>query len=317
MPETASAGWGLVFLSGLRRPTVRVGSGRVGRMDDSKQKYPDLVEQGRSEQQELVRVETSGPRATVTLDDPDRLNALGTALMVQLVEALKGLAADPAIGTVVLTGRDPAFSAGGDLEMIADGSRAIRDQTKDADTSDSWRWIRQQFGGVVRTIVGSEKLFIAAINGPAAGVGLAFAFACDILIMSERALLVPAFGRLGLVPEVGTSWFLTRRLGYQASMAQYLSGRPVDADEALRSGLVQEVHPHDELLEAADRWCDRAERLPAHALAMTKSVLRESSDASWHQALSIEEFAEANCFSTETLSRSAEALRKSADQSES
>ncbi len=280
-------------------------------VDDSRHRYPDLVEQGRGREEELVRVEVEGTRATVTLDDPNRLNSLGTALMVQLVDALRDLAAEPAIRCVVLTGTDPAFSAGGDLEMIADGSRAIRDDDKDADTSDSWRWIRHQFGGVVRAIVGSEKFFIAAINGPAAGVGLAFALACDVLIMSERGVLVPAFGKLGLVPEVGTSWFLTRRLGYQGSIALYVKGEHIEADEALRLGLVQEVHPHDELAGAADRWCERVERLPGHAFPMTKSVLRESTDASWHQALGIEEFAEANCFSTESLSRSAEALRGS------
>lgn len=286
-------------------------------MDGHKNRYPDMVEQGSQGEEGMVRVEVDGPRATVTLDDPGSLNALSPSLMIQLVEALKKLAADPAIGSVVLTGRDPAFSAGGDLGMIADGSREIRDPAGDADTSDAWRWIRHQFGGVVRTIVGSEKFFIAAVNGPAAGVGLAFALACDVLIMSERAQLVPAFGRLGLVPEVGTSWLLTRRLGYQASIALYVRGRHIEADEALRLGLVQEVHPRAELLEAADKWCERAERLPPHAFAMTKSVLRESADASWHQALSIEEFAEANCFSTEALSRSAENLRGYSGQEDS
>lgn len=285
-------------------------------MDDSRHRYPDLVEQGRTGTEGLVQLEVTGPRAIVTMNDPGSLNSLSTSLMVQLVDALRELAADPEIGSVVLTGSDPAFSAGGDLEMIAEGSRAIRDDEKEADTSDSWRWIRHQFGGVVRTIVGSEKFFIAAINGPAAGVGLAFALACDVLIMSERAQLVPAFGKLGLVPEVGTSWLLTRRLGYQASIARYVKGGHIGPEEALRLGLVQEVQPHAELLEAADQWCERVERLPNHAFAMTKSVLRESADATWHQALSIEEFAEANCFSTEPLSRSAEALRGSSPHSE-
>lgn len=92
----------------------------------------------------------------------------------------------------------------------------------------------------------AHKTFIAAVNGSAAGVGLAFALACDIIIASERAVLVPAFGRLGLVPEVGTSWLLTRRLGYQGALALYVRGGHIEAEEALRLGLVQEVRPPEE-----------------------------------------------------------------------
>jgi 2-(1,2-epoxy-1,2-dihydrophenyl)acetyl-CoA isomerase len=230
--------------------------------------------------------------------------------MLQLQDALTRLTDDPALRTIVLTGADPAFCAGGDLEMIAGGSRAIRDATDDADTSDAWRWIRHRFGAIVRTITRADQLVVAAVNGPAAGVGLAFALSCDVLLCSERAVLVPAFGRLGLVPEVGTSWLLTRRLGYQGAMALYVRGRHVGAEEALRLGLAQEVHPHDELLAAAARWCDDVERMPAHALPMSKAVLRGAADATWEDALRLEEMAEANCFSTAALSEAADALRR-------
>jgi len=135
--------------------------------------------------------------------------------------------------------------------MMAAGNRAIRDAGNPSDTADAWRWIRRQFGGVARIITSTDKLFVAALNGPAAGVGLAWALACDIVLASERAVLVPAFGRLGLVPEVGTSWLLTRRLGYHGAIAYYLRGRHIGAEDALELGLVEEVHPHDELLAAA------------------------------------------------------------------
>ena len=271
--------------------------------------YADFVSDGRANPARLVDVHADGARATVTMNDPSRLNALSTAMMVQLNDALTTLSADPAIRSIVLTGTDPAFSAGGDLAMIADGSRAIRDAEAPADTSDAWRWIRHQFGGVVRTIASADAMVIAAVNGPAAGVGLAFALACDLLVASERAVLVPAFGRLGLVPEVGTSWLMTRRLGVHGAMALYVEGRHLDAHEALRRGLVQEVHPHDELERAVAVWCERAEALPKHAFAMTKTVLRECADATWPQSLAVEEMAEANAFSTASLSEAADALR--------
>lgn len=220
--------------------------------------------------------------------------------MLQLQARLAELAADPGLRAIVITGADPGFSAGGDLEMIETGSNAIREATDPSDTTDAWRWIRRQFGGVVRTVAATDKAFIAAVNGPAAGVGLAFAMACDIIIASERAVLVPAFGRLGLVPEVGTSWLLTRRLGYHEALALYVKGRHIDAQDALRLGLVHEVHPHEELLSAADRWCERVCKLPSHAFEMTKPLLRAAADAPWEQSLKLEEYAEGNCFSTAT-----------------
>lgn len=271
--------------------------------------YAELVALGRAERRELVHVERGPDRAVVTLDEPDRLNPLSIALTLQLQDALTGLAADPRIRAVVLTGADPAFCAGGDLDLIATSSAQIRDADADMETPDAWHWIRRHFGGIVRLMVTAETAFVAAVNGPAAGVGLSFALACDVILASERAVLVPAFGRLGLVPEVGTSWLLTRRLGYHGAFAFWATGAHVDAAEAARLGLVQQVHPHGELLAAADRWCDTLVTLPPHALRMTKPLLRAAADASWEQALGMEEFAEANCFSTRTLGEAAGRMR--------
>jgi 2-(1,2-epoxy-1,2-dihydrophenyl)acetyl-CoA isomerase len=273
--------------------------------------YADLIAAGRADERELVRVSRDGARATVTLCEPERLNPLSAGLTLQLQAALDGLVADADVRTIVVTGEDPAFCAGGDLEMISSGSRAVRDAADPSDTTEPWRWIRRQFGGIVRTIVGAEQAFVAAVNGPAAGVGLAFALACDVLVASERALLVPAFGKLGLVPEVGTSWLMTRRLGYHGALALYVEGRHVGAEEAARLGLVQAVCAHERLLEEAGEWCSRIEAMPPHLFPMTKRVLRGAADASWHEALTMEEFAEPNVFSVASVSEAAEAIRRS------
>jgi 2-(1,2-epoxy-1,2-dihydrophenyl)acetyl-CoA isomerase len=242
-----------------------------------------------------VTVEHHGDRAIVTLDEPDRLNVLSAPLVRQLRGALEDLAADAEICSVVLTGRDPGFSAGGDLKMMRTATESLGQPQGVADV---WRWIRREFGGIARLIAGSDTIFVAAINGPAAGVGLAWALSCDLAIASERAVIVPAFGRLGLLPEVGTSWALTRRLGYQGALAYYLRGEHIDAHEAQRLGLVQQVVAHDELLAAADEWCARVAAMPTHAVAMTKPLLRAAADAGWHESLTIEEFAEPICFTT-------------------
>ena len=160
---------------------------------------------------ERVRVEHRGDRAVITLDESDRLNVLSAPLVRQLRRALEALDADADVRTVVLTGADPGFSAGGDLKMM---EVAVESLNEPEGVADVWRWIRREFGGIARLIARSDTIFIAALNGAAAGVGLAWALTCDLVIASDRAVIVPAFGKLGLIPEVGTSWALTRRLGY-------------------------------------------------------------------------------------------------------
>jgi 2-(1,2-epoxy-1,2-dihydrophenyl)acetyl-CoA isomerase len=256
---------------------------------------------------ERIRVDHRGDRAVVTLDESDRLNVLSAPLVRQLRRTLQALDADADIRAVVLTGADPGFSAGGDLRMM---QVAVEQLRAPEGVADVWRWIRREFGGIARLIAGSDTIFVAALNGAAAGVGLAWALTCDLVVASERAVIVPAFGRLGLIPEVGTSWALTRRLGYQGALAYYVRGDHIDAHTALRLGLVQEVVEHDRLLAAADEWCSRIAQLPPHAAAMTKPLLRAAADADWNDALTLEEFAEPTCFTTAAFADSVQAMLK-------
>ena len=268
--------------------------------------YRTMVAEGDdSDAPRRVRVERYGDRAVVTLDEPKRLNVLSAPLVRQLRRELAGLDSDPDVHSVVITGADPGFSAGGDLKMM---SAAVEHLDSPEGTADVWRWIRREFGGIARLIAGSDTLFVAALNGAAAGVGLAWALTCDLVIASERAVIVPAFGRLGLIPEVGTSWALTRRLGYQGALAFYLRGEHIDAAAALRLGLVQEVVAHDRLLEAADGWCSRVAEMPPHAIAMTKPLLRAAADADWNDAITLEEFAEPTCFTTAAFADSVHSM---------
>lgn len=260
--------------------------------------YEQLVAAGREHEESVVVVERGEDRAIVTLADPDKLNVLSAPLCLQLKAALQQLVDDGAIKAVVLTGADPGFSAGGDLRMMDQAPQALAGPEG---STDIWRWIRYQFGAIARLIARSDTAFIAALNGPAAGVGLAWALTCDLVIASHRARIVPAFGRLGLLPEVGTSWAITRRLGYQGAFAYYAAGEHLDAQRALELGLVHEVVAHEELRAAADGWCDKIAALPPHTISMTKPLLRAASDASWEQALVMEEFAEPQCFTTEAF----------------
>ena len=261
--------------------------------------YDDVVRAAREHRsRNPIEVRRDGAHAIVTLDDPDRLNPLSAELTVALHDELAVLAGDRDVRAIVLTGRDPAFSAGGDLRLMVDVAQR---QLKEADggATEIWRWIRGQFGGIARLITRTDKAFIAAVNGPAAGVGLAFALACDVLLLSDRARIVPAFGRIGLVPEVGNSWLLTRRLGYQRAFGLFASGRHLSGAEAFELGLGNELVAHEELLPSALAWCERIEQLPQHVLAMSKPLLRNCADLTWEQAITMEEFAEPMCFTTE------------------
>jgi 2-(1,2-epoxy-1,2-dihydrophenyl)acetyl-CoA isomerase len=181
--------------------------------------------------------------------------------------------------------------------MVAGAHRMLHETPGGA--TEIWRWIRGQFGGIARLITRTDKAFIAAVNGPAAGVGLAFALACDVLLLSERAQIVPAFGRIGLLPEVGNSWALTRRLGYQRAFGLFASGRHLSGAEAFELGLGNELVAHESLMDSALDWGARIERLPEHVLSMSKPLLRHCADLTWEQAIAMEEFAEPMCFTTE------------------
>lgn len=263
--------------------------------------YPRLLAECEADDIRYIEVERDGPIATVIMNHPQRLNSLTPVLTWQLHQCLRDLVEDIELRVIILTGADPAFSAGGDLEFILRGEGAIKEG--EDGTATIWRWIRRQFGGVARLLTQSDKYIIAAVNGPAAGVGLSFAFSSDYLLASERAQLVLAFGKIGLVPEVGSNWQLVRRLGYQKAMELFIAGERLSADRALELGLANAVSPHETLLEEARAWAEQVCQLPASVVEMAKTQMRKIADMTWEQAIVMEEFAEPNCFTTQAHRR--------------
>jgi 2-(1,2-epoxy-1,2-dihydrophenyl)acetyl-CoA isomerase len=269
--------------------------------------YHDYIDALRRDERRLVRVDRPADGvAVVIMDDPENMNALGGTLTVQLRDTLEASLRDPSVRAVVLTGSDPAFSVGGDWKLMT--GRAHTYTERDEGTTGLWQWIRYQFGGIARLITQSDTPVIAALNGAAAGVALAWALNCDLILASDRARLVTAFGRIGLVPEVGTNWLLTRRLGYAKAFELFVRGNVLSAAEARDLGLVNEVLPHDDLMPAALKWGERVARLPLHVVSMTKPLMRNAADMSWHQAILAEEFAEPNTFTTRSHQDAVRAL---------
>ena len=171
-------------------------------------------------------------------------------------------------------------------------------EAREEGTPAIWRWIRDEFGGVAKTIARSDTAFIAAVNGPAAGVGLAFALACDLILCSDRAVIVPAFGKIGLLPEVGNSWLLTRRLGYQRAFELFAARQPPERAGVHRDRRRERLRPARRALARGGDWAGRLERLPDHVLRMMKPLLRQAADMTWDQAIALEEFAEPSAFTT-------------------
>lgn len=261
--------------------------------------FAQVVEAARANPRTFVQVERHPEQrcAIVRLDEPELLNPLSPPLLLQLVDRLTELTSDPTIRSVVLTGADPGFCVGGDFRIMRNAIDAMHAGV-DEGAIGVWRFIRQLFGTVARLIVRSDQAFIAAVNGPTAGVGWAFMLACDHVICSDRAQIVPAFARLGLVPEVGTSWLLTRRLGYQGALDLYTSGETLDAQRCLALGLAQRAVPHTDLIPAALQRSAAFAELPDHVLQMAKPLLRQAADMTWEQTITLEEFAEPLTFTT-------------------
>jgi enoyl-CoA hydratase/carnithine racemase len=181
---------------------------------------------------------------TITLNRPDRLNAFTATMARELIEAFDAADADDDVRVVIVTGAGRGFCAGADLGR--GGS------TFDWRSLQEGEQTRRDTGGLVSLrIFDSLKPVIAAINGPAVGVGITMTLPMDLRLAVEGAKIGFVFTRRGIVPEACSSWFLPRIVGISQAMEWVATGRVFDADEALRGGLVRSVHAPDELLGAA------------------------------------------------------------------
>jgi 2-(1,2-epoxy-1,2-dihydrophenyl)acetyl-CoA isomerase len=212
-----------------------------------------------------LRVEIDGPVATLTLDRPSALNALTVPIKVALRDALDSIAVDPSVRAVILTGAGRAFCAGQDL--------AERDEPDAAPLDVE---LRERYNPIIRALRSMGQPVIAAVNGVAAGAGASLAFACDLRIAAEEARFVLAFGRIGLVPDSGATWFLPRLVGPAKAAELALVGDAVDAAEALRLGLVSQVVPGDQLMSEAMALAVRLAEGAPLALSLTKGALERS-----------------------------------------
>jgi enoyl-CoA hydratase/carnithine racemase len=193
---------------------------------------------------ETIRYEVADRVLTITLNRPDRLNAWTPTMQEELIEALDRADADDEVRAIVFTGAGRGYCAGADLE--AGGSTFDwREREPEGEVP------RDGGGRFTLRLFDCTKPAIAAINGPAVGVGITMTLAMDVRLAADDAKMGFVFARRGIVPEACSSWFLPRVVGIGQAMEWVSTGRVFSAQEALAGGLVRSLHPRDELLDAA------------------------------------------------------------------
>ena len=225
----------------------------------------------------LVEVDAEAGVATVTLNRPDALNALTVPMKQDLLAALRRLEREKVVRAVILTGAGRAFCAGQDLrERLEPGAAPLGVE------------VRERYNPIVRAMRGMPKPIVGAINGVAAGAGASLAMACDLRVASDAASFALAFGRVGLIPDSGATWFLPRLVGATRAAELALLNEPVAAADALRLGLVNRVVAAAELATEARSIAARLAAGAPRAIALTKRALNAAWDHGLDAALEYE-----------------------------
>jgi 2-(1,2-epoxy-1,2-dihydrophenyl)acetyl-CoA isomerase len=239
-----------------------------------------------------IRLETSGDGiGIVTLNRPEKLNALSNALSQELVETLERVAADTAVRGVVITGAGRAFSAGGDVEGMQRHT-----------SSGNWDEIRDLLhaGARVASLLHTmAKPTVAAINGPAVGAGGSLALACDLRIATPAASFGLVFSRLGLHPDWGGTYFLPRMIGASKALELILSGDIVDASAALRLGIFNRIVAGEELDAAAREAATTLALKSPLALRLARQAVYDGMRMSLQDVLDVEIENQMQCFRTD------------------
>jgi 2-(1,2-epoxy-1,2-dihydrophenyl)acetyl-CoA isomerase len=213
-----------------------------------------------------VRYEVADAVAAITLDRPDVLNAFDDELGIETLDAVKRASGDPDVRCIVVTGAGRAFSSGEDLGALADTYES-------GHAPDLGQTLVNRYNPLIRAIRSAPKPVVAAVNGVAAGAGASIVLACDFKIASEKAKLVLAFIKVGLIPDSGAIWFLTKAVGATKAFELAATGDPVPAEKALEWGLLTKVVSVEEFDEAWRSFASELARGPTRAYALTKELV--------------------------------------------
>ena len=225
---------------------------------------------------ETVKYSQDGAVALITIARPEAMNSFNTELRRDLLAAFQAAAGDSSVRAVVLTGEGRSFSAGADLKGSLSTDRTVEQQ------------LQEEYRPVMDCIAEMGQPVIAAVGGSAAGIGMSYALACDLMVMADNAFLLSPFTTISLVPDGGLNWLLVNQLGYRRAFQLSIESERISAERCLEMGLTNKVVPADDLLQESLAWAASiAERAPL-SVAATKKAMRHATGGTWASTFDIE-----------------------------
>jgi 2-(1,2-epoxy-1,2-dihydrophenyl)acetyl-CoA isomerase len=242
-------------------------------------------------EKDLVLFDVEDGVGIITLNRPDKLNAINWNLAEVLANLLRDLRTRDEVRTIVLAGAGRGFCAGGDAEWLSGEGEQPMPGTSDPNRPIP-RYQRKTPGGpfadVTRQIIGVEKPVIAAIHGPAVGAGLAYALACDRRFADTTTRMSAIFTRIGMSPDMGTTWLLPRIVGLSNALMMVETAKMFDAEEAKAIGLIDELVPEGQAFEAAKAYAKKLAQGPSVAIDMSRRFIYKGLQSSLEDMLDYE-----------------------------
>jgi 2-(1,2-epoxy-1,2-dihydrophenyl)acetyl-CoA isomerase len=236
-----------------------------------------------TEVEQHVNVHIHDGVGLIQLNRPEKMNAIGALTRKQLGEAIKQVERDDAVRVVVLTGSGRAFCSGADVtEMAQDGGMRSPE--------DVGKVLRNEYMPMLTRLRTMPKPVIAAMNGPAVGIGASYALACDIRIATPDAYILEAFVNIGLAPDGGVSWLLPRLAGTGVAYEMFFTGKPLAAADAHRLGVINRLVAADRLEAEVRELATQLAAQPRGAMAAAKRALTHALESSYEEALEFESY---------------------------
>src|SRR5713101_3832210 len=236
-----------------------------------------------TEVEQHVMVHAHDGVGLIRLNRPEKMNAIGALTRQQLGDAIKQVERDDAVRVVVLTGSGRAFCSGADVTEMASGGGMRTPE-------DVGNVLRNEYMPQLTRLRTMPKPTIAAMNGPAVGIGASYALACDIRIATPEAYLMEAFINIGLAPDGGVSWLLPRLAGTGVAYEMFFTGKPLSATDAHRLGIINRLVPADRLEAEVRELAAQLVSQPRQALAAAKRAVTHALESSFEEALEFESY---------------------------
>jgi len=236
-----------------------------------------------TEVEQHVQVHAHDGVGLIRFNRPEKMNAIGALTRQQLGDAIKQAERDDSVRVVVLAGSGRAFCSGADVTEMVQGAGMRTPE-------DVGNVLRTEYMPMLVRLRTMPKPVIAAMNGPAVGIGASFALACDIRIATPEAYILEAFVNIGLAPDGGVSWLLPRLAGTGVAYEMFFSGKPLQAADAHRLGVINRLVPADRLEEEVRELAAHLAAQPRQAMAGAKRALVHALDSSFEQAMEFESY---------------------------